>query len=45
MKQRWIHRHREQTRVAKGEGSGGGLGWEFGISRCKLLNIEWINNV
>ena len=20
------------------------MGWEFGISRCKLLYIEWINN-
>ena len=30
--------------VAKGEGGGGGLDWEFGISRCKLLYIEWINN-
>ena len=23
---------------------GGGMDWEFGISRCKLLYIEWINN-
>ena len=30
--------------VAKGEGIGGGVKWEFGISRCKLLYIEWINN-
>ena len=29
--------------VAKGEGSGGGMEWEFGISRCKLF-IEWIKN-
>ena len=29
--------------VAKGRG-GGGLDWEFGVSRCKLLYIEWINN-
>ena len=29
--------------VAKGEG-GEGIEWEFGISRCKLLYIEWINN-
>ena len=20
------------------------MGWEFGISRCKLLYIEWIND-
>ena len=24
--------------------SGGGKDWEFGISRCKLLYIGWINN-
>ena len=27
-----------------GEGAGEGMDWEFGISRCKLLYIEWINN-
>ena len=30
--------------VAKGEGVGGGMDWEFGMSRCKLLYIGWINN-
>ena len=25
-------------------GDGGGMDWEFGISRCKLLYIGWINN-
>ena len=30
--------------VAKGEGSGGGMEWEYGISRCKLLYVEWIDN-
>ena len=29
--------------VAKGEGVGGGMEREVGISRCKLLYIEWIN--
>ena len=29
--------------VAKGRGRGG-MNWEFGISRCKLLCIEWMNN-
>ena len=29
--------------VAK-EGGEGGKDWEFGISRCKLLYIGWINN-
>ena len=30
--------------AAKGEAGGGGMEWEFGISRCKLVYIEWINN-
>ena len=30
--------------VAKGVRGGRGLDWEFGISRCKLLYIGWINN-
>ena len=30
--------------VAKGEGVGGGMEWEAGVSRCKLLYREWINN-
>ena len=38
-KQKQTHRRREQTC-----GCGGGTGWEFGISRCKLLHIGWINN-
>ena len=27
------------------ENVGSRMDWEFGISRCKLLHIEWINNV
>ena len=30
--------------VAKGERVGGGMEWEGGVSKCKLLYIEWINN-
>ena len=30
---------------AKGRRGGGGMDWEFGSSRCKLLYIEWINKV
>ena len=30
--------------IAKAEG-GEGKDWEFGISRCKLLYIEWLNKV
>ena len=29
---------------AKGAGGGRGMEWEFGISRCKLLHLEWLNN-
>ena len=30
--------------VAKGDGVGGEKEWEVGVSKCKLLYIEWINN-
>ena len=30
--------------VAKGEGVGGEMEWEVGMSRCKLSYIEWIDN-
>ena len=30
--------------LAKGEGFGRGLDWEFGVNRCKLLYRKWINN-
>jgi len=30
--------------VAKGEAGGSGMDWEFGVSRCKLLPLEWISN-
>jgi len=37
--------HREQTCGCQGEEADDvGMDWEFGISRCKLLYIEWINN-
>ena len=45
MKQKQIHRHREQICSCQGGGGGRrGMVWEFGISRCKLLNTEWVNN-
>ena len=43
-KQKQTHRHREQTCGCQRGGAGGGKDWEFGISRCKLLHIVWINN-
>ena len=30
--------------VAQEEGVGEGMEWEFGVSRCKFLYIEWINS-
>ena len=34
--------HSEQTCGC--QGGGGGMYWEFGVSRCKLLHIEWLDN-
>ena len=33
-----------RLRVAKREGGGGTMEWEFGVSRCKLLYIKCTNN-
>ena len=33
-----------ENRLGLGGGELGSKDWEFGISRCKLLYIEWINN-
>ena len=41
-KQKQTHRHREQTCGC--QGGEGGMDWEFGVSRGKLLHLEWINN-
>ena len=45
-KQKQTHRHREQTCGCQGGGGRGGsvMDWEFGVSRCKLLYLQWINN-
>ena len=43
MKQKQNQGHREQARGCQGTGGGKGKYWEFGISRCKLVYIEWIN--
>ena len=43
MKQKQIRDIENRLVVAKGEGGGRGLEWEFGISRCKLVYIGWIN--
>ena len=30
--------------VAKWGWRGSGMDWEFGVSTCKLLHLEWIRN-
>ena len=35
--------HREKTCGCQG-GGGNGMDWEFGVSRCELLHLEWISN-
>ena len=44
VKQKQIHSHREQTCGCQWGGAVRGKDWEFGMSRCKLLFIGWINN-
>ena len=43
-KQKHTHRHREQTCGCQGVRRGNGMDWEFGVGRCKLLCLVWINN-
>ena len=43
-KQKQTRRFREQTCVCQVGGGGGGMNWELGISRSKLLHVEWMNN-
>ena len=42
--QKQTHRGRKQTCGCQGEGGGSGIDWEFGISGCKLLHLEWLKN-
>ena len=43
-KQKKTHGHREQTCDCQRGRGGSGIDWEFGLSRCKLLHLEWISN-
>ena len=43
MKQKQTHKYKEQIDRCQREGEGG-KDWEFGISRCKLVYMGWINN-
>ena len=40
-KEKQTYRYREQICSCRG---GGGIYWEFGISKCKLVYTGWINN-
>ena len=44
-KQKRIHRHREQNCGCQGGDEGSGMDGEFGVSRCKLFHLEWINKM
>ena len=45
-KQKQTHRHREQTCGCQGEEGErwSGMDWQLGVSRSKLLHVEWISN-
>ena len=43
-KEKQTQRHREQTCGCQGGRAEGGMDWEFGVSRCKILYIGWINS-
>ena len=42
-KQKQTHRHGEQTYICQGVGRKWD-DWEFGVSKCKVLYLEWISN-
>ena len=35
----------EQTCICQEEGGGRVMDWEFGVSRCQILHLEWIKKV
>ena len=43
-KQQQTQRYREQTWLPRRRGDRGGIDWEFGVSRYKILYAEWVNN-
>ena len=38
------HGHGIQTCICQGGREGSGMDWEFGMSRCKILHLEWISS-
>ena len=43
-KQQQTRRHENRLVVAKGEGGENGMDWEFGVSGCKLFQLEEMGN-
>ena len=43
-KHKWLTDMANRLVVAEGEGRGSGIYLEFGVSKCKLLHLEWIKN-
>ena len=43
-KQKQTHRQKTDLWLPGVSGGGNVVGWEFGLCRCKLLHLEWINN-
>ena len=44
VQQKKSHGHGEQTYGCRRGKGGSGMNQEFGVGRCKLLHLEWINN-
>ena len=42
-KQKQTHRHGEPTCGFQGRQGKSEMDWEFGVSRCKPLHLEWIS--
>ena len=39
-----IHKTDVENRLLVVEGNGRGTDWQFGVSRCKLVYIRWLNS-
>ena len=42
--QKQTHGHGEQACGSQRGGRGSGKDWEFGVSRCELLHLEWMSH-
>ena len=43
-KKKQTHSYGEQTCGCQGGKGGSGMDGEFGVSRCKVIHLEWISN-